>query len=237
LEATGSKACSGILVLLAPTVEKEFQRIAFPDPGAAQQVVQAMFKGYESIDDFSSDLISKTMCKEITLFFLRLIILVGTCVISIRPNKALTGILGTIGSSFSEQFDTFQGIVKIKMDGIAKPVPLAAEAERKPDERAEKKEKIFDTLIRHPNDLVLRQAIKVILEKDLKQTVKRKAGDYYIVVGPDGKEYVIDIFNLFVYPTLFAASKIASAFSGLSGIEKFSKEFRSFLTNLPSSKS
>jgi hypothetical protein len=200
LEATGNKTCSGILVLLQPTIEKEFQQMAFQDP-ETKQIVQSMFKGYESIEDFSSTILTKTLCKEITLFFLRLIILLGTCIISIRPNKSLTGLLGTIGSSFVEQSDAFQGIVKIKTDGLAPATSLAEGAERKPDEKSDKKVKIFDSLPRDSKDIQLKSLIKNLLikEKDINSIIKKQAGDYYVVVGPDSKEYVFDLYNLFVY--------------------------------------
>jgi len=198
LEATGNGTCSGILVLLGPTIETEFQKLAFEDP-ATKQIVKSVFKGYDSIDDFSSTALTRTMCKEITLFFLRLIILVGTCVVSIRPNKAMTGLLGTIGSSMVEASKEFQGIVKLKLKTIKSgDAKLEAGAERKADAKPDSEEILFSKLIEDPKDFQLKKIIGAVLKNDSYSVVKRTAGPYSVVVYK-AKEYVIDLANLVVY--------------------------------------
>jgi len=208
LDATGKQSCGGILVILQPMIEKEFQKAAFQDP-ASKQIVQAIFKGYDTVEDLSKTILTKTLCKEITLFFLRLIILVGTCVVSIRPNRALTSLLGTIGSSFVEDSEQLQGIVKVKMETIA-PVPKEEKPpERKEDissRKADKPEQTqqrtqFGELRKDKKDTELKEILKRILEADangLKEIVKKKVRDYYIV-SYDAKEYIIDLQHLFVY--------------------------------------
>ena len=196
LETTGT--CNGILVLLQPTIEKEFQRIAFEDP-ETKQIVQALFKGYDSIDDLSSSILTKILCKEISLFFLRLIILIGTCVISIRPNKALTGLLGTIGSSYSSAMGEkdYSGIMELKMEGPP-AVPKVDASGRKPDEKAPTASKLFTPLLLDPKDDTLRSLIKKVLNKDPDSIVKKNVDDFYILLY-DAKEYIFDSKNLVVY--------------------------------------
>jgi hypothetical protein len=199
LDATGNGTCSGILVLLEPTIANEFQRLSFMDP-ETKQIVKSIFKGYDSIEDLSSTVLTKTMCKEITLFFLRLLILVGTCVLSVRPNKALTGLLGTLGSSMVEGSKAFQGIVKLQFQGVKSGAAKAAEgAERKDDAKPNSTEPVFSKLNEDPKDLSLKIKIKMILtNNDKYSVVKRKEGEYYVLVYK-GKEYVLDLYNLVLY--------------------------------------
>jgi GGDEF domain-containing protein len=199
LEASGTGSCSGILVLLEPTIATEFQRLSFMDP-ETKQIVKSIFKGYDSVEDLSSTVITKTMCKEITLFFLRLLILVGTCVLSVRPNKALTGLLGTLGSTMVEGSKAFQGIVKLKFQGLKSGATKAAEgAERKDDAKPNSTETIFSKLNEDPKDLTLKVTIKMILNNNDKYSVvKRKEGDYFVVIYK-AKEYVLDLYNLVLY--------------------------------------
>ena len=213
LEATGNKTCSGILVLLGPTIETEFQKLAFEDP-ISKQIVKSVFKGYDSIDDFSSTALTRTMCKEITLFFLRLIILVGTCVVSIRPNKAMTGLLGTLGSSMVEKSQDFQGIVKLKLKTIKSGAPKLAEgAERKDDPKVDTEEILFSKLIEDPRDNTLKTTIAMILKgNDQYSIVKRTAGPYYVVIYK-AKEYVFDLANLVVYANQTDTAKLVGVVS------------------------
>jgi len=201
LEATGNGTCSGILVLLEPTIKKEFQQLSFMDP-ETKQIVKSIFKGYDSIEDLSSTVLTKTMCKEITLFFLRLLILVGTCVLSVRPNKALTGLLGTLGSTLVEGSKEFQGIVKLKFKSD-KSSPSTGEigegGQRKDDAKPDSKDLLFAKLNEDPKDLTLKVTIKTILKNNDKYSVvKRKEGEYYVLIYK-GKEYVLDLYNLLVY--------------------------------------
>jgi hypothetical protein len=201
MDATGKQSCSGILVILQPMIEKEFQKAAFQDP-ASKQIVQAIFKGYDTVEDLSKTLLTKTLCKEITLFFLRLIVLVGTCVVSIRPNRAMTSLLGTIGSSFVEETDQLQGIVKIKMETIAPKEEKPEESARKGDKPEQAQQRTqFGELRKDKKDNELKEILKRILEADAngpKEIVKKKIRDYYII-SYNAKEYVIDLQHLFVY--------------------------------------
>jgi len=193
LEATGKQTCSGILVILQPSIDKEFQQLAFEDP-ESKQIIKSIFKGYESIEDFSSTVLTKTLCKEITLFFLRLIILIGTCVISIRPNKAMTGLLGTIGSSFVEVPSESQGITKIIMAEMVK------DSDKKDDPAIDQKtnqKTIFKKLSDDKKDSGLSDLLRIVLEKE-EPSIKKRSGDYVVFIY-NGKEYVIDIQQLFVY--------------------------------------
>jgi len=200
LEASGTNTCGGILVVLQSTIEAEFQQLSFPDPDNPNKIVKSIFKGYDSVEDLSSTKVTKTMCKEITLFFLRLIILVGTCVLSVRPNKALTGLLGTLGSTMVEGSKDFQGIVKLKLKGIKSGAAKLAEgAERKDDPKPNSEEILFAKLNEDPKDLTLKPTIAQIFKNnDQYSVVKRSAGPYYVVVYK-AKEYVFDLANLVVY--------------------------------------
>ena len=199
LESTGNKTCSGILVLLAPTIEQDFQKLAFENP-ETKQIVLSVFKGYESMEDFSSTILTKTMCKEITLFFLRLILLVGTCVISVRPNKGLTGLLGTIGTSFVEPSKAYEGIAKIGMQPISSgAIEDLKRASPGTDEARIPKTKAFQPLYDDGKDTQLKVLIASILINDRSSIVKKRAADDYFVVVYDGNEYVIDLKHLFVY--------------------------------------
>lgn len=199
LEASGTGSCSGILVLLEPTIANEFQRLSFMDP-ETKQIVKSIFKGYDSVEDLSSTVITKTMCKEITLFFLRLLILVGTCVLSVRPNKALTGLLGTLGSTMVEGSKAFQGIVKLKFQGVKSGATKSADgAERKDDAKPNSTEPVFSKLNEDSKDLTLKVTIKMILNNNDKYSVvKRKEGEYFVIIYK-GKEYVLDLYNLVMY--------------------------------------
>lgn len=196
LEATGKQTCSGILVILQPSIDKEFQQLAFEDP-ESKQIIKSIFKGYESIEDFSSTVLTKTLCKEITLFFLRLIILVGTCVISIRPNKAMTGLLGTLGSSFVEIPSSSQGIAKIKMSELSIGQLPSDTTEKIPDQKGESVKPIFKKLEDDGKDGNLRRIIQVVLEKE-DPSIKKREGSYVVFVY-ESIEYVLDLKNLFLY--------------------------------------
>ena len=138
LKGAEDGTCKGMLVLLEPTIAKEFERLAIEDPGSSsKEVVQSVFKGYDTIEDFSSTTLSKTLCRQITLFFLRLVILTGTCMLSIRPNKLMTGLLGTMGSDLISKTKEFDGIARLVFEEkVTATLPTPREAgkdEKKPE--------------------------------------------------------------------------------------------------------
>jgi hypothetical protein len=213
LEASSNNTCAGILVLLQSTIASEFQTLSLKNP--EDKLVKTIFKGYTSADDFTSSKTSRSMCREITLFFLRLIILVGTCVLSVRPNKALTALLGTIGSRMVEESKDFQGIVKLKLKTIKSGITKPAEgAERKDDVKPDSEEILFAKLIEDPKDRDLKVTIKTILTNNDKYSVVKikNAGEYYVVVYK-GLEYVFDLYNLFVYVNEKNTSKTVGVIS------------------------
>jgi len=211
LKGADAGTCNGMLVLLEPTIAKEFERLAIEDPGSSsKEVVQAVFKGYDTIEDFSSTTLSKTLCRQITLFFLRLIILTGVSMISIRPNKLMTGLLGTMGSDLISKTKEFDGIAKLVLEETTPAGPPAIKEAGKddkkpegdsvrPDEKPPVKKALFKPLETVAADSKLKSILtSVFTTTSDSSIIKMKTIDYYTIVF-GGKEYVLDTKNFVFY--------------------------------------
>lgn len=205
LKGSSQGLCGGMLVILQPEIEKEFQRLAIQDPlskNSSKSIIQSVFKGYETIEDFSSSALSKALCSEITLFFLRMIILVATCTLSVRPNRLMTGLLGTLGSQLVEPAKQKEEIGLLKMKGMVE-IPLKEGVPRKSDQPSSEMKDIFKPLSSVKDDDILRSMIKTVLKSDATSTnpdkiVKKDKDPLFLVVFASN-EYVFDLQNMLVY--------------------------------------
>lgn len=205
LKGSSEGLCGGMLVILQPEIEKEFQRLAIQDPYAknsSKAIIQSVFKGYETIEDFSSSALSKTLCREITLFFLRMIILVATCTLSVRPNRLMTGLLGTLGSQLVEPAKQMEEIGLLKYKGQVEIVLKEGQA-RKPDQPSSEFKDLFRPLSLAREDDNLRSIIKTVLKSEATSSnpdkVVKKDKDPLFLVVFQSNEYVFDLQNMVVY--------------------------------------
>ena len=104
LTAARGGTCGGMLVLIQPMIESQFQTFLIENP-QTRQTVTTIFKTYgstvEEIDSLMSDGTTRTICRELTKFFLRFILTIVSLVLSVRTNRQTLALLGTLATTLS----------------------------------------------------------------------------------------------------------------------------------------
>jgi hypothetical protein len=108
LTAARGGTCGGMLVLIQPLIQSQFQTFLIENP-QTRQGVYTYFKSYgstiEEIDALMSDEVTRTICREITKFFLRFILTIVSLVLSVRTNRQTLALLGTLTSTLPTSTD------------------------------------------------------------------------------------------------------------------------------------